>query len=84
MGLACSTAKMFRYFSPKYQDGWSNVMKLTKSIEIQFNDETIDKPALLKIKKEFQKLRLDFLEQFCNFLICPDFEKYQKDRKSVV
>ncbi|MDE6968927.1 MAG: hypothetical protein K2P69_04035, partial [Eubacterium sp.] len=52
-------------------------MKLTKSIKIQFNDETIDKPALLEIKKEFQKLRLDFLEQFCNFLICPDFEKYQ-------
>jgi len=77
MGLACSTTKMFRYFSPKYQDSWGKMVKLTKSIKIQFNDENIDKPALLKIKKEFEKLRLDFLDQFCDFLICPDFEKYQ-------
>lgn len=54
------------------------IIRLTESIELELYYPEIIMDSLLGIQEELQKMKLDFLEEFCGFLLKPGLTKYQE------
>lgn len=82
IGLQCDVEVMFRYLAPTYQRFYRNKSRridLTESISIGlYNDIELDVDSLLIIQAELQKMNLDYLVEFCEFLLRPSLEMYHK------
>ena len=57
-------------------DGNHVEVKISEGIEIWVRDEEANKTKLERLQAELRQMDLDYLADFCSFLLQPSFEKY--------
>lgn len=79
LGLESNIEAMYRYLAPMYWDSYrdNKEIKLTESVRIYLCDKEIEKYDLMEIRTELLEMHLDYLAEFCEFLVNPTWVKYR-------